>query len=364
MQEQSIKQLFYQEVKGFFKIKQSDRLWHIPVLAALCIGIPLLIGLYVDNIKSGLLASLSGIVILYIPIANSLVSRMATMLICSFGFLVSYTVGLLFSFNPLVSTIVFGIYATIVYWINLYFKTKPPASFFFIFIASLAGGMPHDLKVIPEKIGLVAMGTMLACTLALIYSLLVKNKRSKKDAVLIAELLVKSKYTDLVEALIIGFFMFFSMLIGHVLKLQNPYWIPISCLAVMQGATLYHIWERVVHRILGTFLGLGLCWVILSIVNAPLSICISIILLQFIIEVLIVRHYALAVIFITPMTMLLAEAANPLIQEPNLLFVTRFIDISIGSLIGAFGGWIIHNEKIRFYATMKIRKAKKVMLRK
>lgn len=358
MQELSIKQFLSQEIKAFFKLKKSDRLWHIPVLASLCIGIPLLIGLAFDNVKSGLLASLSGLVILYIPTSNSIVTRMATMLICSFGFMVSYAIGLIFSFNPFVSTIVFGVFSTLVYWINLYFKTKPPASFFFIMIASLASGIPHDLSSIPQKIGLIAMGTMLACTLALCYSFLVKHKSHKKDAQLISELLVKSKYADLVEALIIGSFMFTSMLIGHVLKLQNPYWIPISCLAVMQGATLYHIWQRVIHRILGTFLGLGLCWLVLSIVRTPLSICITIIALQFIIEMLIVRHYALAVIFITPMTILLAEAANPLIQDPNLLIFTRFIEISIGSLIGALGGWFIHNKKIHFYASMKIRKAK------
>ncbi|MEA5428502.1 FUSC family protein [Arcicella lustrica] len=364
MQELSIKQFLSKEIKAFFKLKKSDRLWHIPVLASLCIGIPLLIGLAFDNVKSGLLASLSGLVILYIPTANSIVSRMATMLICSFGFMVSYAVGLIFSFNPFVSTIVFGIFSTMVYWINLYFKTKPPASFFFIMIASLASGMPHDLSSIPQKIGLIAMGTMLACTLALLYSFLVKRKNHKKDAAIISDLLVKSKYADLVEAMIVGSFMFTSMLIGHVLKLQNPYWIPISCLAVMQGVNLYHIWQRVIHRILGTFLGLGLCWLFLSIVHTPFSICITIIVLQFIIEILIVRHYALAVIFITPMTILLAEAANPLILNPDLLIATRFLDISIGSLIGAIGGWFVHNEKIRFYTTMKIRKAKLVVMGK
>lgn len=361
MQEKSIKKILEREIKNFFQVKQSTRLWHIPVLAALCIGTPLLVGLYFDNLKSGLLASLAGLVILYIPASNSIVNRMTTLFICSFGFMISCFVGLIFSFNPLASIIIFGIFSSIVFSINLYFKTKPPASFFFILVAALAGGMPHHLKSIPEKVGLIALGTMLACTFALIYSLITKKKQEKKEGNLLPELQAKDKSSIIIESLMIGFFMFSSTLFGHLLKLQNPYWIPISCLAVMQGATLYHIWERVFHRILGTFLGLGLCWIVLSVTNTPLSICLTIITLQFIIEMLIVRHYALAVIFITPMTILLAEASNPLIQDPNLLIYTRLIDISIGSLIGAIGGWFIHHEKIRFYATNKLRNVKKAI---
>ncbi|MFM6929972.1 MAG: FUSC family protein, partial [Bdellovibrio sp.] len=80
------------------------------------------------------------------------------------------------------------------------------------------------------------------------------------------------------------------------------------------------------------------------------SICVAIIILQFVIEMLIVRHYALAVVFITPMTILLTEAGNPLIHNPEVLVPIRFWNIALGSLIGAIGGWVIYNERIRFIA--------------
>ena len=35
---------------------------------------------------------------------------------------------------------------------------------------------------------------------------------------------------------LIGLVMGSSLLIAYLLKLDNPYWIPISCIAVMQGA--------------------------------------------------------------------------------------------------------------------------------
>jgi len=354
----SVKESVRKEIKGFFKIKQTDRVWHIPLLAALCIGIPLLAGLYFGNLQAGLTASLSGIVILYIPFASTIFDRMATMLICSFGLMLAYSVGAIFSFQPLVAAVVFGLLSISVHWAVLYFRVKPPGSFFFIMIASIASSAPFDTRAIPEKIGLIAMGTMLACILAFGYSLLVRKRNPVTKRTELSERLFKERSADFVEAAIVGLFMFCSMLTGHLLKLQNPYWIPISCIAVMQGATLYHIRERVFHRILGTFIGLGVAWLILSVNRTPLGICLTIIALQFIIEILVVRHYALAVIFITPMTLLLSEAAKPLAQEPGTLIPIRFIDIALGSLLGAIGGWVIHHEKIRYHANRRLRKAR------
>lgn len=361
MPQPSIKNILLNEIKLFFHVKESDRPWHLAFLAAISIGIPLLVGVYFDNMKMGLLASVPGLVVLYVPSSKSLVTRMATMLICSFGFMFCYTLGLFFNGNFLISTLFLGVFSVIIHWVNLYVRTKPPGSFFFILLAALSSNMPHNLKEIPERVGLIAMGTMLSCCLALAYSILIRKKDTKHEPSLMSSLLERNSDQDLIEALIVGGFMFGSMLIGHLLQLQNPYWIPISCLAVMQGVSLYHVWRRVIYRITGTFLGLGLCWIILSVVKTPLSICLVIIVFQFIIEVLVVRNYAFAVIFITPMTILLAEAASPSIHKPDVLILARFIDISVGSLLGAIGGWFLYNEKMRYYTTSTIRKARWVI---
>src|SRR5687768_11681188 len=120
--------------RSLFELKKSERLWHIPLLASLCTGIPLLTGLYFDNLRYGILACTAGLVILYLP-SSSLANRMITMLACSFGFMVSFAIGIIFSFNPFVSSLVLGLLAFGVHWIVNYFRMKPPGSFFFIMIA-------------------------------------------------------------------------------------------------------------------------------------------------------------------------------------------------------------------------------------
>lgn len=344
-----------QELKEVFNLKPTNRHWSVALLASLCVGIPLIIGLLIDDLTSGLTASLAGLVILYMPINSNFVGRMAKLLLCSFGFMVSYGIGITFSFNFLVSCIVFGVFSAIVHWITLLFKINPPGNFFFIMIASMASGIPFNLGQIPEKIGLIAMGTILACFLALVYSLIKKKPDIIKETSDILQVVSIKKYTDYVEAFIVGFFMFCSLLLGHLLELNNPYWIPISCIAVMQGATALHIWRRGFYRILGTVLGMGLCWIILTTIKHPFLICLAIVVLQFIIESTITRNYTLAVFFITPMTILLLEVGSQIAQNPTELISSRLIDVLIGSVIGAIGGWFVHNEKLRYRAVRRIR---------
>jgi hypothetical protein len=277
---------------------------------------------------------------------------MVTMLACSFGFMVSFAVGIIFSFDFVISAIVFGLLSFAVQWITNYFKMKPPGSFFFIMIAAIAICMPFDLAQIPYKIGVIGMGAMLACMLAFVYSLYITRIHPPKIESVVVK---KGKYDNVIHSVIVGFFMCFSLLIAHLLKLKNPYWVPISCLAVMQGISLEHIWSRSLQRILGTFVGLGLAWLLLLQHPTPLVLCVSIFILQFIIELLVVRHYGLAVIFITPLTLFLAEAGSAMHADLNTLMPARFLNIALGSIIGSVAGWFIHHEQLRDKAEKRIR---------
>ncbi|WP_076669929.1 FUSC family protein [Pontibacter indicus] len=358
---QQIRQIIRAEARALFELKKTERLWHIPVLASLCTGLPLLAGFASGRLDYGILGCIGGLVILYLPTNTTLVHRMITVISCSFGFMVSLAVGVTFSFNPYLSSLFVGLFALAVHWVANYFAMKPPGSFFFIMITSIAGTMPFELDSIPTRIGLIGMGTMLACVLAFFYSLLMLRKQKPVTELLVVK---KSVYSNLVESVVVGLFVGGSLLAGQLLQLEKPYWVPISCLAVMQGVSLRHVWQRSFQRILGTFIGLGLTWLLLPYTSTPLAICLSIILLQFIIEMLVVRHYGLAVIFITPMTLFLAEAGSAMTADPNALIYTRFVDIVLGSLIGALGGWVLYHQKLRHNAVRQLRKTRVAILRK
>jgi len=79
---------------------------------------------------------------------------------------------------------------------------------------------------------------------------------------------------------------------------------------------------------------------------------------------LVVRHYGLAVIFITPMTVFLAEIGKGMHIGPNQLISARLLDIAVGSLIGVLGGWMLHNQQLNRQAERQIRKTRVAILRK
>lgn len=342
------------EIKLLFQLRKTERLWHIPVLASLCTGLPLLLGYFIGRLDYGILACLGGLVILYLP-DTKLEHRMVTLLLCAFGFILSFTVGIVFSFNPYAAALTLGVFAFAVNWITNYFKLQPPGNFFFIMIASMASCMPFDVLAIPTKIGLLALGTILACVFALLYSLYITRKFPDNVA---PEKKRKRYYTNITESVTIGVFVGFSLFVGHIFSFDNPYWLPISCLAIMQGVTVVHVWQRSFHRILGTFIGMGATWLLLQLELTPLQICFCILILQFIIEMLVVRHYALAMIFITPMTVFLADIGRGLTANPDQLIAARILDIIVGSTIGILGGWILHNQQLHHKAGRQVRKVR------
>lgn len=355
----TLKQL-QSEIGSLFQYKKSERTWHVPFLASLCVGIPLFIGYYFDKSAYGITASIGGLVFLYLP-GSSLARRMVTMLACSFGFVLAFTIGVLFSFNPYLSSVVLGLFAAFVHWVSRFYQLKPPGNFFFIMIAAIASCMPFSPSTIPVKVGLIAMGTMLACVIAFIYSILVtKGAVFKSEFVVV----VQRNYVTIFEAVVIGFFMSLSLLTGLLLKMDNPYWLPISCAAVIQGVTLQQVWRRTFQRILGTFVGLMLTWFLLGFELDLFWICFCIIVFQFLVETLIVRQYAMTIVFMTPLTIFLADVGNTSKIDPNTLIAARFLDIIIGSIIGAVAGWILHHRYLRSQSERQIRKTRIAMYRK
>src|SRR3546814_9602498 len=79
---------------------------------------------------------------------------------------------------------------------------------------------------------------------------------------------------------------------------------------------------------------MGLTWLLLPFLTDSWAVAIAVALLTFLIETAVVRHYAFAAIFITPLTILLAESTSPGAASPALLMQTRLLDTVNGALIG------------------------------
>jgi hypothetical protein len=73
-----------QLMNSFLKFNKTGRQWHLPIVAGLTVGVPMILGWCIDNIEAGKLASLAGLSILYIQ-SDKLAERMILLMTCCFG---------------------------------------------------------------------------------------------------------------------------------------------------------------------------------------------------------------------------------------------------------------------------------------
>ncbi len=324
-------------------IHQSDRPWQMPFAAALSAGLPIAIGAYFEHLDYGLVSSLGGMVFLYLP-RTSLHHRMVTLMACAFGMSACYTLGLMSQLLPFLMVPILTLITVLVTMVCRFYRIGPPSSLFFIMAASIGAYSHVNILQVPLYVGLLMMGCQLAGLIALLYSVHILQLRTPLPPAPQS----KHSFDYLVfEPLIIGAAVGISLALAQTLSLPRPYWVPISCLAVIQGMSLRAVWNRQIHRVGGTAIGLLLSWGLLLLPIDRWSIFLMVTALTFIIETMIVRHYGMAVIFITPLTILLSEAASLSHGSSTELIQTRFVDTILGSVVGLIGGICLHSPHFR-----------------
>lgn len=333
---------FWCQIKPLFEWNDHKRPLGYLVVSALSVGVPAFFGAWLGELSGGMLGCMGGLIILYMRQTN-IPRRMMTLATCAFGFSLSFALGVLTSFDPYLSAFTLFLTVFLATTICRFYSVPPPGSFFFIVAACLARTLPFDITLTAERTGILMFGSMWACLLALSYSLSQKFF-SKTPATNPAEAEDHHILAISIESAVISLFVGGGYLLALLTNLDNPYWVPISTAAIMQGATFRAIWQRNIHRILGTVVGMALAWMIFSLAPGPWELAGLILVLSFIIEFLITRNYGLAVIFITPLTVIFAEATVAS-AVPDQLILSRIFDIALGSCIGYIGGWVIHHRK-------------------
>ncbi len=331
------------EIVHLTTVNPSERRWQMPFCAALATGLPLLIGAWFDHLGYGLVSSLGGLVFLYAP-NTRLSHRMVSLMACAFGMSACYALGAMSHFLPALLIPLLTFIAILVSMVCRFYVLGPPGSLFFIMAAAIGAYTPIELEQIPLYVGLVTMGGLLAYLIAFFYSVYILRLQAPQP---VAPLPPASFGFVIFDSIVIGALVGISLLLAQALQLERPYWVPVSCVAVIQGASLRAVWTKQVHRVVGTGVGLLVSWALLLLPLDKWGVALTMMALAFIIEVLVVRHYGLAAVFITPLTILLAEAAALGHGSPDALLLARFVDTVLGSVVGLAGGVCLHSPRFR-----------------
>ena len=120
--------------------------------------------------------------------------------------------------------------------------------------------------------------------------------------------------------------------IGLASGLPFPYWAQVAAVAPLaspgHGARI----EKGVHRLVGTVLGVVVTAFLLSFPVEPWQLVVWAVLLQFLAEMFILRNYSIALLFITPLALLMVQLGHP--QPAGPMLQARVLETAIGVVVG------------------------------
>lgn len=150
------------------------------------------------------------------------------------------------------------------------------------------------------------MGCLLACLIAFFFSLHVLRLQPPQP---VAPLPAPDFDAMVTDPVVTGLSLGGSLLLALAFQLERPYWVALTCITVIQGASLRAIWNRQTQRIAGTGLGL-----------------------------------------------LLAEATQLDQASAGSLLQARLLDTVVGSVAGLLGGVVLHTPRLRDAVSRSLRR--------
>jgi uncharacterized membrane protein YccC len=130
--------------------------------------------------------------------------------------------------------------------------------------------------------------------------------------------------------------------IGVLSGSGHPHWAMAAAAVPLSGADLPSSVYRGIHRIVGTLLGLVVvAAILLPWPGSPLPafpgheaavLACLVIVLQFSTELFMTRHYGLAMVFFTPVILLIGQLAAP--TDPSVLIAERAVETLVGAGVG------------------------------
>lgn len=124
----------------------------------------------------------------------------------------------------------------------------------------------------------------------------------------------------------------------------HAYWTVSASVAVTGlTASRSHALGRGLHRMLGTVLGAGLYLLIVPFGTEPILLVVLFAALHFLIELVVTRNYGLALVFITPLVLLITAAATAN-ADPLATALGRVADTAAGAILAMLTGFLHRRE--------------------
>ena len=220
---------------------------------------------------------------------------------------------------------------------------RPPGPLFVVFAVATCSAIPTTPPVVLIATGLAASTAAFAVTLGILES---RWLPGKSWAPLPPGLPPPPLHRQRIQAIRCAVVVVIAGLIATTAGISHPYWAMIAAVVPLAARPFRAQVVRGVHRTLGTLAGLLVSAAVLVV---PLSVAVTIVLisvLQGTAELLVIRNYGLALVAITPLSLLSMQLANP--QPVHALLVDRLVETAIGVVIGLVVAIVTRDRTVPF----------------
>jgi hypothetical protein len=289
------------------------------------------------DLRGGALASLGALAVLYAP-GLPYRRRAVRVLGVGAGLVLAAAAGTAVSGSRVLTAGVVALVAGVAVLLSRWRSVGPPGALMPVLVCATATQIPLAVAPLAPRIGLVAFGAAIAWVVVMAGAPFAK--------VWPAPAAVRRPAPPWPEigraagrgAIGTGVAAFVALSLG----LPRPDWAAVACAAVLVHDATRTTVRRAGHRAVGTAAGIGVAGLLLAVAPGVMTLVVLVIVLQFVVELLVARNYAAAVVFLTPLALLQGALASGQLDGPVAgLLAGRMIETAIGCTVAVLAQAVV-----------------------
>ena len=302
----------------------------------MAMGVPMVVLTLAGHEAEGLIASMGAFTALYYATMRR-GDRVKVLPLIGAGFVLAATLGVLTSSHVWWTVLALNVVAIVATLVAFAIRLGPPGPMMFVLVAGVTNGMAAagagggDRWRLPALVAIGALGAYLV----VIAPLALPSQRHREGTAAPLARLMHLTRPDRVSAIIaarvitaVGI----ASMLAVPLGIGHAYWLIMVAGVVLQVShSLRYTTTRVVHRVLGTVAGVAVFGLFALLGTSGLMLAILIAGLQAVVEIVIGRHYGLGLVFITPLSLLIATSSHA--TSTASVVSDRVIDTLLGALL-------------------------------
>lgn len=323
---------------GFIRVAPHSGDHRVALRAAVSVAVPLLSLWLLGRLDLSIYASFGAFAALY-GRHDRYVARIRMQVTAGLTLITAMLIGTALAVTSApeaLSVLLIALIAAIVTFLAYLWSWHPPGVLFVVFAAGACATLPADPRTFGTVLlvggASVVFAVTVTITAALVRSKLQGTGGFPRGQVEPGVTIGADHVVAWNMAATVGVGVLLAGAAGLLLVGTHWYWAMVGAVAALSGAYVTSRLVRGAQRLIGTLVGV-VAAAGLFVLNMPSLLTIAVaVSLQAAAEMFVGRNYGIAMVFITPLALLMVQLAAP--SDPGLLLRDRVLDTVIGVLIG------------------------------